>query len=103
MRLITRILTAAALVLVAVFLSGCFVITSETTRQLDVIGDVEIATAACTTAGPTSCPNGNSGPASFTNYLIAYRIEDGVGAPDTITAASGDAITSTSTRRIRTR
>jgi hypothetical protein len=98
MRLPIRPLAATALAVVAVFLSGCFEIQSETTRQLTVIGDVEIATTTCTfvMGGPppgiTSCPGNSGGPAPGTNYLIAYRIQNGVVAPPKFKQASGDPV-----------
>ena len=97
MRLPIRPLAATALVVVAVLLSGCFVITSETPGQLGVIGDVEIATTTCASSGPPPdgalCPGGNSVWPPFTNYLLAYRIKDGVGAPNTVPAVSGNSMT----------
>jgi hypothetical protein len=66
-------------------MSGCFVIQDETTSQLDIIGEVQIATTTCFSGGPSGCtatPN-DSGP-PFTHVLLAYRLPDGVVAPEKI-------------------
>jgi hypothetical protein len=90
-----RIFFATSLVVAAAVFSGCVSIVSESVSQINVIGNVEITTTLCF-AGPQPpgappCPNSNyqgdpGGPQGVTAYLLAYRIKDGIGAPDTITA-----------------
>jgi hypothetical protein len=86
-------LTTAALL--AFVLSGCFVIVNDSPSQDKVIGDVVVHTEACvsSTAMDATCTDtGNStrgigdGEGQF---LLAYRIPDGYGAPTQITSASG--------------
>jgi hypothetical protein len=82
----------------ALTLSGCFVIVSDTPLQENVIGDVIVHTVTCTSSvtSTDSCPNqGNSGE-SFNDtgphdgqLLLAYRVPDGYGAPTQITSTSG--------------
>jgi hypothetical protein len=80
--------TAALLIAVAV-LSGCFLIVSESGTQFDLIGDVEITTQTCLNSGaPCSAVSGNDpsggGPFDNTSLLIAFRLPDGVVAPETL-------------------
>jgi hypothetical protein len=79
-------------------LSGCYVISAETSGQLEVIGEVEVTTVTCFSNG-TTCPDlGNSGntpPPFNVQIMLAYRVPDGVTAPASITSSGGAAITVT--------
>lgn len=72
-------------------LSGCVVITSQSSQQLNTIGAVRLTTTACFSNQP-GCPDrGNSnthGPAGF-QVLLAYRIPESASAPQAITASAG--------------
>jgi len=95
---IRRALLALGIAGLMVFaLSGCFVITADSPSQLNTIGDVVVHTEACITSGSAPCTGeGNSGW-SFNDagspvdgqFLIAYRVPDGYGAPTQITSTSG--------------
>jgi hypothetical protein len=79
-------------------LSGCFVIVSDTPSQQGVIGDVVVHTEACVSSiiNTDPCPDlGNShdalndsGPHDA-QFLLAYRVPDGYGAPSQVTSTSG--------------
>lgn len=77
----------------AVVLSACFVILSDTSAQLDVIGDVEVTTVGCFSGG--TCPGGNANSPSGPNpqALIAYRVPDGVTAPGSLQSQEGLSLT----------
>jgi hypothetical protein len=82
-------LATFALLAVAVFaMSACVSIRSQTLTQHDVIGDNEIATTICedTSGSPapsTGCPvSNNPSSATPTELLVAYRLPDGMRAPD---------------------
>jgi hypothetical protein len=86
-------LTAAAVVVGAVVLSGCVVIQSESAVQANVIGNsVTITTVLCASnaaaAAPCNSPgnfNQNAGAGGTGQLLVGYRIPLGVTAPPTIT------------------
>jgi hypothetical protein len=91
-------LASALLILLA--LSGCYSIKSQSVSQLDVIGDVQIATTICgdTSSGSgtpaNGCPISNQpltlGPGHETsNLLIAYRVPTGAAAPDSFDMPNG--------------
>jgi hypothetical protein len=92
MRTLTiRTLTLLSLLAAAVALSGCWVIESESALQLDSIGDAEITVTACFNSGGPDCtsqPN-VSGYQVFTNVLMAFRVPDGVAAPDSFSDTAG--------------
>jgi hypothetical protein len=81
----------------AALLSGCFVIKSQTVAQVDLIGEVQIATTACFSDGGPNCPDdgnsGSTGGSGLSRALIAYRLADGVVSPDSFSSASGDPMT----------
>jgi hypothetical protein len=97
-----RILGVLVLIALAVALSGCISIQSDDAGQVNVIGDVEVVTTTqeCDWNGPNgaSCPPTNyhsttpTGPSMVDAFLLAYRIKDGVGAPDVVFAAEGDSM-----------
>jgi len=89
-------LTTAALL--AFVLSGCFVIVSDTPSQEKVIGDVVVHTETCVSGTMTTdpCPVGNVSGEYFNisgnsagQFLLAYRIPDGYGAPTQIRSTAG--------------
>jgi len=89
-------LTRSLLLLIAtaICLTGCVAIASESARQLDEVGDVELTTIICAseTGAAGTCPRGNSGtPAGTGNYqvLMAYRLPLGVTAPESVGATEG--------------
>jgi hypothetical protein len=95
-----RLATLATAAVALIALTGCYSIESESTAQLDVIGNVQITTTTCLDQPPgvPNCPASNYEPGSpqtITNYLIAYRVPDGTTAPDSFSATSGDAFTYT--------
>jgi hypothetical protein len=89
-----RLATLALVAVAALALTACYSIRSQTVSQLDGIGDVQIETTLCEdTSGfggpPNGCPVSNQpGGGSPTNVLIAYRVPDGTGAPDTLDATT---------------
>src|SRR5262245_60762434 len=98
MKLRRGLLVLVAAGAMALSLSGCFVIVSDTPLQENVIGDVIVHTVTCTSSvtSTDSCPDeGNSGEAFNDNgphdgqLLLAYRVPDGYGAPTQITSTSG--------------
>ncbi len=88
-----------AVIATALAMSGCVLIESQSSAQLDGIGDVQITTTACasdtdsnaTPARPACQGAGKGGNANNdtsdqqTQLLIAYRIPTGVTPPETIT------------------
>jgi hypothetical protein len=106
-------LTAAAVVVGAIVLSGCVVIQSESATQANVIGtSVTVSTVLCASnaAAAAPCNSGGtsaafpvSGTSSSGQLLVGYQIPAGVTAPPTITTtvpttdSSGNAITATLT------
>lgn len=89
-RAIQPLLIATALVL-ATSLSGCVVITGQSSQQLNTIGAVKLTTTACFSQ-QAGCPDkGNSntnGPAGF-QVLLAYRVPISASPPQTITTTAG--------------
>lgn len=106
MLLSPRRLTAVAVAVVcALALSGCVVITTESTSQPTVIGQLVLHTEACFSSdftgfgGPDfGCPNGNSGDPIFGpsfQVLVAYRVPAGITLPATLTSSAGASLTLT--------
>ncbi len=87
-------LTALAVVVGAIVLSGCVVIQSESAVQANVIGNsVTVTTVLCasnaSSAPPCNSPgnyNMNAGPGATGQLLVGYRIPVGVTPPATIVA-----------------
>jgi hypothetical protein len=91
-------LTAAAVVVGAIVLSGCVVIQGESAAQVNVIGNsVTVTTVLCASqaaAAPPCNSKGNSGQAAVSGpnasasgqLLVGYRIPVGVTPPPTITS-----------------
>lgn len=98
MKLRRSLVVLAAAGAMALTLSGCFVIVSDTPSQENMIGDVVVHTVACIsgTMPSDSCPRGND-PSDYFNesgnskgqLLLAYRVPDGYGAPTQITSTAG--------------
>lgn len=103
-----RARAAAAMVVVAglcLVLSGCVVIRGDSSRQLEVIGDVEIHTDLCTAEGAAitatsregaraagggcGAPAPSNGGDQRAQALLGYRLPAGTEAPETV-RASGD-------------
>ena len=93
------LLAIVAAIAAALAMSGCVLIESQSSAQLDGIGDVQITTTACAsdtdsnaTPARPACQgagkggNGNNDTSDQqTQLLLAYRIPTGVTPPDTIT------------------
>lgn len=86
-----RLLLPLSALLVA--LSGCVSIASESARQLDEVGDVELTTVICATQARNAvegCPVDDEAQGSTpTAYqvLMAYRIPSQAAAPETVAAS----------------
>ncbi len=91
MRKVPRLrLTALGLGLSTV-LSGCVVISSQTSQQLNTIGAVKLTTTACFSNQP-GCPDkGNSGANAGGGFqvLLAYRVPEATSAPQQIMSTAG--------------
>ena len=85
-----RLLLPLSALLVA--LAGCVSIASESARQLDEVGDVELTTVICATQARNAvegCPVDDQAQGSTpTDYqvLMAYRIPSQAAAPETVAA-----------------
>ncbi|HKN94474.1 MAG TPA: hypothetical protein VJU60_09090 [Thermoleophilaceae bacterium] len=81
--------------LMAFALSGCFVITADSPSQQNIIGDVVVHTEACVSDSTSGSPCGNLGNSGFAfggedgQFLLAYRVPNGYGAPAQVTSTSG--------------
>lgn len=88
----TRRAVLVPLLLVAsVVLAGCFSITSQTTSQVNVVGDLVVTTELCARlaapVGDGTCESGLSQDTSGDNqFFIAHLVSDWVTAPATISA-----------------
>lgn len=81
----------------AVALSGCVVITSQSSQQLNTIGAVRLTTTVCFSQ-QAGCPDkGNSntaGPGGF-QVLLGYRVPANASTPQTITTSAGQPLSFT--------
>src|SRR2546421_10692900 len=79
-------------------MSGCVVIQSQSSSQLNLIGPVQITTTACFSGQPRCSDNGNSGFAfgsgsSSDEALLGYRIPVAAQAPQTVSSTAGEPVT----------
>src|SRR4051794_36160265 len=95
------IVAVAASVAIAAVLSGCVVITNETSSQLDIIGSVRLNTEVCLATQDQSCegntPSGEPAPGDM-QFLVGYRIPSNASAPNSWAGkqtATGETITFT--------
>ena len=88
-----RVAGLGVLALMTLGLSGCLVIRSEVTTQLNTVGNVRVDTTFCSSDNSiaSTCPDLGAGgvAASGTGQaMVAYRIPVGATAPTTITSVS---------------
>ena len=88
-----RVAGLGVLALMTLGLSGCLVIQSEVTTQLNFVGNVQVDTTFCSSDSSiaSTCPDLGAGgvAASGTGQaMVAYRIPVGATAPTTITSVS---------------
>ena len=72
-------------------LSGCVVISSQTSQQLNTIGAVKLTTTACFSK-QAGCPEkGNSGVDAGPNFqvLLAYRLPQAASSPQQVNTTAG--------------
>ncbi len=92
MRRALQLLLIATVLGSTLVLSGCVVIVSQSSQQLNTIGAVRITTTACFSQ-QSGCPNrGNSNTATTSGgfqVLVGYRIPDDTSVPQAFSTTAG--------------
>jgi len=97
MRKVRRLFVVAIGFGTAAALSGCVVIASQSSQQLDTIGAVKLTTTACFSQQPDCTEMGNSNTPSNVPFqgLVGYRLPTDVSTPQMISSSAGQPLSFT--------